>query len=189
MFKNFKRSYLLILPVGLLLVIGVYYLPPVHSRLAWRLDEFRTRVYYYFNPPDEAVFQPETQIDMESAVATTRAQFELTLTPETMSSPLGTSTPRPGPTPLPTITATPLPATVMLDGIKYEDQHGHLNYCAPANFSMAMTFWGWEGNRDVVGKAVKPSNDDKNVMPYELQDFVSNNVPGLKSVMRYGGDI
>jgi hypothetical protein len=151
--------------------------------LAWRLNELRTRVVYYFNPPDEAVFQPETQIDMESAVATTRAQFELTLTPE------ATSTPKPGPTPMPTITPTPLPATVMLEGVKYEDQHGHLNYCAPANFSMALTFWGWDGNRDVVGKAVKPSNDDKNVMPYELQDFVSDNVPGLKSVMRYGGDI
>jgi hypothetical protein len=181
MFKNFRRIY--ILPITLLLMVGVYYIPPVHSRLAWRLNELRTRVVYYFNPPDEAVFQPETQIDMESAVATTRAQFELTLTPE------ATSTQKPGPTPMPTITPTPLPATVMLEGVKYEDQHGHLNYCAPANFSMALTFWGWDGNRDVVGKAVKPSNDDKNVMPYELQDFVSDNVPGLKSVMRYGGDI
>ena len=187
MLKNFRRIY--IVPIALLLAIGIYYLPPVHSRLSWRLDNLRTRIVYFFNPPDEAVFQPEQQADFDSVLATTRAQYALTLTPEAITSPMGANTPEPGPTPLPTITPTPLPATVILDGVKYEDQHGHLNYCAPANFSMALTFWGWEGDRNVVGKAVKPSNDDKNVMPYELQDFVNDNVPGLSSVMRYGGDI
>jgi hypothetical protein len=181
MFKNFRRIY--ILPIALLLVVGVYFIPPVHSRLSWRLDELRTRIIYFLNPPDEAVFQPETQIDIEAAVATTRAQYEQTLTPEV------TSTPETGPTPAPTITPTPLPATVKLEGVKYEDQHNRWNYCGPANFSMALTYWGWDGNRDVVGKAIKPSDKDKNVMPYELQDFVTDNVPGMGSVMRYGGDI
>jgi hypothetical protein len=63
---------------------------------------------------------------------------------------------------------------------------------------MALTFWGWDGNRDVIGKAVmpgntssegKPANKDKNVMPYELQDYISNNVPDMSSVVRSGGDI
>jgi tetratricopeptide (TPR) repeat protein len=52
-----------------------------------------------------------------------------------------------------------------------------------------LTYWGWNGNRDVVGKAVKPSDKDKNVMPYELQDFIADNVAGMTSVVRYGGDI
>ena len=77
----------------------------------------------------------------------------------------------------------------MLEGIKYEHQHGRLNYCGPANFSMALTYWGWDGNRDVIGKAVKPTDKDKNVMPYELQDYIMDNVPGMTSVVRYGGDI
>ena len=94
-----------------------------------------------------------------------------------------------GPTLKPTITTTPLPTTVMLKSIKYEHQHGRLNYCGPANFSMALTYWGWDGNRDVVGKAVKPTDKDKNVMPYELQDYIIDNVPGMSSVVRYGGDI
>jgi tetratricopeptide (TPR) repeat protein len=76
-----------------------------------------------------------------------------------------------------------------LEGVKYEDQHNRWNYCGPANFSMALTYWGWEGNRDVVGKAIKPTDDDKNVMPYELQDFVTDNITDLRSAMRYGGDI
>jgi tetratricopeptide (TPR) repeat protein len=54
---------------------------------------------------------------------------------------------------------------------------------------MALTYWGWDGNRDVVGKAVKPIDKDKNVMPYELQDYILDNVPGMTSVVRYGGDI
>ncbi len=166
-----------------LVVIGVYYLPPVHSRLAWRVDNLRTRIAYYFNPPDEAVFQPEEQDDFQAVLATTRAEYIETLTPQP------TSTPDLGPTAIPTITPTPLPATVKLENVKYEDQHNRWNYCGPANFSMALTFWGWDGNRDVIGKAIKPSDKDKNVMPYELQDFVSDEVSGMSSVMRYGGDM
>jgi hypothetical protein len=54
---------------------------------------------------------------------------------------------------------------------------------------MSLTYWGWDGNRDVIGKVVKPSDKDRNVMPYEFQNFITENVPGMTSVMRYGGDI
>jgi tetratricopeptide (TPR) repeat protein len=78
----------------------------------------------------------------------------------------------------------------MLEGVKYENQHGRRNYCGPANFSMALTYWGWDGDRDVIGKVVMPINDkDKNVMPYELQDYITDHVPGLTSIIRNGGDI
>jgi hypothetical protein len=166
-------------------MLGIYYLPPVHSRLAWRLDNLRTRIFYSVNPPDQAVFQPggETALTIETVIATTRAEYALTLTPQATPTPNSRATPRP------TITTTPLPATIKLAGVKYEDQHNRWNYCGPANFSMSLTFWGWDGNRDVVGKAVKPSDKDRNVMPYEFQDFISENVEGMTSVMRYGGDI
>ena len=189
--KGFRSIY--ILPIALLLAVGIYFLPPVHSRLSWRIDELRTRIIYFFNPPDEAVFQPETQIDLESAVATTRAQYELTLTPE------ATSTPETGPTLVPTVTSTPLPATISLPGVVYVDQHGRWNYCGPANLTMALNFWGWTGDRDDVAKVVKPGSDnlkknfidrgyeDKNVMPYEMVDFV-NDQTEFRALMRMGGD-
>jgi hypothetical protein len=163
----------------ILLAIGVYYIPPVHDRLAWRMDSLRTKIIYFLNPPDEAVFQPTEQAMLETAVAATMQAYQTPLAPT------ATVTPRPGPTGSPTVTSTPLPETVMLDGVKYEHQHGRFNYCGPANFSMALTFWGWDGNRDVIGKAVmpgntdkegKPANKDKNVMPYELQDYIAQNV-------------
>jgi tetratricopeptide (TPR) repeat protein len=64
---------------------------------------------------------------------------------------------------------------------------------------MALNFLGWKGNRDDVAKVVKPgsgnmsvnfidrSKDDKNVMPYELVDFVNENTE-YRALMRQGGD-
>ena len=77
----------------------------------------------------------------------------------------------------------------MLGGIKYEDQHNRWNYCGPANLSMALTYWGWDGNRDVVGEYIKPNDKDKNVMPYEMEDFVETQTSGLGALTRMGGDI
>jgi hypothetical protein len=183
--NRFSRAWAI--PVSILILIGLYYLPPIHSRLAWRLDSLRTQIKYMVNPPDQAVFLPTQQAQVNLAVTKMILTLQATLTPQASSA---VSTPQPGPTLQPTITATSLPATVMLQGVKYETQHGRLNYCGPSNFSMALTFWGWKGNRDVIGKAVMPVNaKDKNVMPYELQDYVTDNVSSMTSVIRYGGDI
>lgn len=185
--NRFNRKWAI---VAITLMIGLYYVPPIHSRLAWRLESLRTQIKYLINPPDEAVFQPGEHTQLDLAVTQMMQTLEATtLTPQASASTALTSTPRPGPTLKPTITSTPLPATVMLDGVAYEHQHGRLNYCGPANFSMALTYWGWDGNRDVIGKAVKPTDKDKNVMPYELQDYILDNVPGMASVVRYGGNL
>jgi uncharacterized protein YvpB len=171
------------IPISIILIIVAYFIPPVHSRLAWRLELVRTELKYFINPPEEAVFQPQQQSPVDIAV-TQMLQTVVAQTPEMTLSPI------PSPTLQPTITATPLPAIVMLQGVKYEQQHGRRNYCGPTNFSMALTYWGWDGNRDVIGKVVMPINDkDKNVMPYELQDYITDNVPGMTSIIRNGGDI
>ena len=165
-----------VIPISIALLIGIYYIPPVHSRLAWRLEFVRTEIKYFLNPPEAAVFQPQ------------QSPVEIAAT-QTMQTPK-TQTPIPSPTVRPTITTTPLPDTVMLENVKYEQQHGRRNYCGPANFSMALTYWGWDGDRDVIGKVVMPINEkDKNVMPYELQDYITENVPGMTSIIRNGGDI
>lgn len=187
-----------LIPLALALGLGFYYLPPIHSRLAWRVDAVRTQIKYFFNPPDEAVFQPsgETSLTIETVIATTRAEFLLTLTPQTTS----TLTPTQGPALKPTITSTPIPNAVNLEGVTYVDQHERWNYCGPANLTMALNFWGWKGNRDDVAKIVKPgsgdlkvnfidrSKADKNVMPYELVDFVNENTE-YRALMRQGGDL
>ncbi len=110
--RRFSRIWAI--PVSILILIGLYYVPPIHSRLAWRLELLRTQIKYMVNPPDEAVFLPTQQAQVNLAVTKMILTLQATLTPA------AASTPQPGPTLQPTITATPLPATVMLQGVKYE---------------------------------------------------------------------
>ncbi|PWB55764.1 MAG: hypothetical protein C3F13_03590 [Anaerolineales bacterium] len=193
--RRFSPKYLLAIPILLVAAMAIYNLPFVHSRLAWRIDNLRIRLQYAINPPEEVVFQPQEQAQIESQanaiVNATLTALAPTITPTpfaptaTMSGPTETLQPSPTPTLMP----TPLPASIRLAGVKYEDQHNRYNFCGPANLSMALTFWGWDGNRDVVGEYVKTNKDDKNVMPYELQDFVRTQTNEYNAVIRYGGDI
>jgi hypothetical protein len=68
----------------------------------------------------------------------------------------------------------------------YVDQHYGYNNCAPANLTMALKFWGWGGAREDVSAYVKPFPKDKNVMPYELADYV-NSQTGMRALVRLGG--
>jgi len=194
---NRNTRILLIVVAIPILAVALYNIPPVHQRLSWRLDNLRTQIVYALNPPDKAVFVPSGQAS------------SFTSTPE--PSPTVTATPA-GPTPTnlsassPTVTPTPIPAAVSLPGVIYIDQHNRWNYCALANLSMALEFWGWKGQpgstmdvRDQIAAVVKPGiNDpklslidrgktDKNVMPYELANFVADDTD-YSIVVRYGGD-
>ena len=186
--RKFKPIYLLAIPLLCLGVVIVYNLPFVHDRLAWRVDNLRMRIQYALNPPEQVVFVPEEQV--QAIVNATLTALAPTVTPTQTLTPTATApgpTDTPMPTATPTLEPTPLPLAVRLEGVQYEDQHGRLNYCGPANLSMALTFWGWDGNRDVVGNAVKTNDQDKNVMPYELQDFVLSQ--GYGAIIRLGGEI
>ena len=190
--KNFNRKW--IIPIIVLLGVGLFFLPPVYSRVMPRIDALRSSIKYWFNPPEEAVFQPAGQAPTETAVNGT--------SPTRTPAPTLTQTPTPtaGPTLTPTITSTPLPDSVILKGIRYEDQKNRWNYCGPANLSMALNYVGWNGNRDVVAKAIKPGvqdpkldfiqqgRSDVNVMPYELVDFV-NDETEFRALSRLGGNI
>ena len=174
--------------IGILVLIGLYNLPPIHSRLSWRVDNVKTKIKYYFNPPDEAIFQP-------SAPAPT-SLVEIVPSPTIVPTQENNT---PAPTLTPTIVPTALPEKVDLEGVVYVDQHNRWNYCGPANLTMALNFWGWEGNRDDVAKVIKPGvaeiNDfiqagkpDKNVMPYEMVNFV-NEQTQFQALSRLGGNI
>jgi tetratricopeptide (TPR) repeat protein len=183
---NKKLITLIGIALSILLLIGFYYLPPIHSRLAWRVEELRLRAAYALNPPEEAVFVPG-----ESGAATPLASPTSPPTPTPTMLPTETPpgpTDTPAPTQTPSPSPTPLPSQVDLGGVKYEDQHGRFNYCAPASLSMALSFWGWEGDRDVVGPAIKPDAKDKNVMPYEMVDYIRTEA-GLGAALRSAGDL
>ncbi|MCB9112110.1 MAG: C39 family peptidase [Anaerolineales bacterium] len=199
-FKNInKRWFILAAAAVVIVAIAIAFVPSIKSRVATQYELIRTRVVYFFNPPSEAVFEPsETNpLTVETVVATVRAEMMLTMTPQVTATP----TLQAGPTAKPTVTSTPVPDSVILPGVTYVDQHGRWNYCGPANLTMALNFWGWKGTRDDVAKVVKPGSPDtklnfierglpdKNVMPYELVDFVNTQTVEYRAIYRYGGDI
>jgi len=147
---------------------------------------------YIFNPPDEAIFQPG------QLVKTPTEASELPQTPGIIPS---TPTPYPRlPNPTPTLTGSTLPESISLTDFTYVDQSERWNYCGPATLAMALNYWGWTGNRDDMAIVVKPGVQDprldfiqrgkwdKNVMPYELADYVRDNTE-FDAIIRYGGEI
>ena len=171
--------------VGLVLFLGltivVYNLPPVHEHLVWRVDNFLAQVRYFFKPPEQAVFQPTQQAQIDWMVTATLQALTPTVTPA--STPVPTIA---GPTVTPTLTPTSIPSKVSLNGVRHEYQKW--NNCGPANLSMALSFWGWGGDQRDVAAYTKPNQRDKNVMPYELADFV-NEQTSLRAIVRVGGDL
>ena len=185
----FRRKLLIIFLAVIVLCATagfLYYLPPVHDRLGWRVDELVLKARYAINPPEKVVFVPQ-----QAAVLPPPAVYTATLAPTNPpvegATPDG-PTPAPLPSPTATLVPTPLPLKVSLDKVRYEDQHGRFNYCAPANLAMALSYWGWDGDRDTVGPVIKPDPKDKNVMPYEMADYVLENTD-LRADVRVGGDL
>lgn len=189
----------------LLFLFLAYQLPPIKARLAPRVDDVRSRIQYAIHPPDEALFIPsggediDSQTDNDPNPSPTAVAVSPTAT-ATATLPPDVPTATPEPTITPTLSPTPLPETVTLDGVVYVDQHGRWNYCGPANLTMALNFWGWNGNRDDVARVVKPGVQDpgldfiqqgkwdKNVMPYEMVDFVTYQTE-FNALERHGGDL
>jgi len=184
--------------VIIMMGIGVFFLPPVYSRAMPRIDGWISSLKYLINPPDEAIFQPQQQSQIDIATTQMMQTFEAAQSASSSTEPV--STPTRGPTLMPTVTSTPLPDSVSLIEFKYVDQKNRWNYCGPANLTMALDFVGWDGNRDDIARVIKPGiqdpkldfiqqgRSDVNVMPYELVDFV-NDETEFRALSRLGGDI
>ena len=170
----------------LCLLAGVAYnLPPVHERLAWRVDNLRVAVRRFFNPPEQVVFTPqEEQQQIEAIVQATMSAFA----PAPSGTPLPALTETPFASPVPSLTPTPIPARAALTGIRHEYQK--FNNCAPASLSMVLSYWGWQGDQYATRVYLRPAFelDDKNVNPFEIVDFVEKNTQ-FDALWRVGGDL
>ena len=183
--------YLVLLFALALLALLIYQIPAVHERFSWRVESALARVYYFFNPPGKEVFVP-----VENETEQLHAMQTLTAGAPPTETPLPTETPTITPTleftatptiePSPTATLVPLPRSVLLEGVKVEYQKA--NNCGPANLSMLLNFWGWKGDQTVTEQILKPFIKDRNVMPYEMLDYVQTQT-GYNGIVRYGGDL
>lgn len=184
---NYQK--ILIWVLGLLVLVLLcallYLLPPVHSRLAWRLESLQTKIHYFLNPPDQVLFIPQADINQETAFPLQTTQSAL-LPIIITQTPLPINTPSPGIDVTPTATFTPIPDSVILSGITHEYQS--FNNCGPANLSMLLSYWGWEGDQRDTKAVLRPNDDDANVMPEEMLAFIEENT-NLSAILRFGGDI
>jgi hypothetical protein len=178
-----RKRYAMIAVVSVILLcltsVLVYNLPPVHERLAWRVDNLLVGVRRFFNPPEEVVFTPQEQVEVI---------VNATLTAPTQPPPALLTPDTPAPAPLPSLTPTAIPARTMLTGIRHEYQQ--FNNCAPANLSMAMSYWGWAGSQFETRQYLRPNFevDDKNVNPFEIVDYVEQ-FTQYDALWRVGGDL
>jgi tetratricopeptide (TPR) repeat protein len=162
-------------------VIVLFSVPSLREKVLWKVDQWKIQVDYALNPPEAVVFVPDAeQIESTPIPLTTPTQTIQPTATHTVDALLSTATP--------TLEPTPLPSVVKLDGITYQDQHGLWNYCAPANLAMQLSFWGWEGDRLDTGQVLKPFEKDKNVMLYEMADFVIEQTQ-YQAITRSGGNL
>jgi tetratricopeptide (TPR) repeat protein len=62
------------------------------------------------------------------------------------------------------------------------------NNCGPATLSMNLSFYNWGLTQNEAADVLKPNPRDKNVMPYEMIEFV-NERTAQRALWRYGGDL
>lgn len=170
------------LVLALLLAPWVYGLPFVQERVGWRVSQLRAQIKYAISPPEEVVFTPASTL---SAMVDATLAAIMTPTPETPPTEVAADPTRPGPTLTPSPVPSPVPDRVILPGIRHEYQSW--NNCGPATLSMALSFWGWQGDQRPIASFTKPNARDKNVMPYELADYVRSET-GFEVIVRVGGD-
>ena len=135
------------------------------------------RVRVWLNPPQEVAFSSVEETP-EGTLSIPTPQIA-TMTPEPT---------HPAQTPTPTATLLPIPMAYTIEMDTYFSQHNRWNYCGPANLAMVLSYWGWEGTHDDVARVVRTYTKDKNIMPYELQDYTTEEA-GLKLLIRVGGDL
>ncbi len=167
-----------------LLVVGaiVLSLPPVWSRVVYHVREIYIDIFYKLNPPEEDVFNPSQNATPDEVATAVKATL-IAMQPAT-STP--TITPTPEATQMPTPTLTPLPPSGYLKGVRPEGQLW--SNCGPATLAMNLSYWGWSGDQYDTRAALRPNERDKNVMPYEIVDYV-NSSTDLSAIQRMGGDL
>jgi tetratricopeptide (TPR) repeat protein len=158
-----------------LIIIGIVFsqLPPIKSRLNWRVEVAKTYLRGVINPVE--------------AVPTAKPVN----TPKILSSPTFETALVLSATPTiePTVTATPepLPVRASLPVPDYEMQD--MNNCGPASLTMAVRYYAWDGDQFDISEVIKPIPQDRNVNPEEMVYYVRNYAGWLRAEYRVNGNL
>jgi hypothetical protein len=169
-------------------VLSYRYIPFVQDHAYYYVATYSAKIRNFLYPPGSKTFVPKEQNDpIAAGVALTQTALAptATLTPMPTATPVISATPAPPTlTPTPTIMPTPIPDAASVRGIIIQKQT--FNNCGPANLAMYLTFWGSPSAQKDTEKILKPRREDRNVMPYEMLDYVQTQT-NLMGFVRYGG--
>ncbi len=177
MLKSRWIQVLLALAGLLVFALLLYQLPPVNSRLAWRLDFAMAYVRGVVDP----VGRLPTALPPPEVRVVSRAQ------PTAAPSLAPTLVPTSGPTPTATPSPTPIPPTVSLTAPLWEKQDA--NNCGPTTLALYLRSYGWDGDQHDIADLLKPYREDRNVNVDELIYYVRTHAGWLNSEFRVGGDL
>jgi tetratricopeptide (TPR) repeat protein len=176
MLKNKYISALLGGLTMLVVLVALSFIPSIHARLLWKLDEAYTYSRLSINPAG----------NMPTAKPVTQAPDPFTATPLPPTATLAPDQPTATPV-TPTPTPTQLPESASLQAPEYEKQNP--NNCGPTNLSTFLRFYGWDGNQFDIADVLKSDTADRNVNVEELVYYVRNHAGWLNIEYRVGGDI
>ncbi|HSM55294.1 MAG TPA: C39 family peptidase, partial [Candidatus Sulfomarinibacteraceae bacterium] len=83
-------------------------------------------------------------------------------------------------------TPTPLPDRVELEELITIRQG--FNNCGPANMTIALNYWGDSTTQEQAAEYLKPNEEDRNVSPWQISDYV-NDFTNLRSTVHSGGNM
>ena len=164
-----------------LLAVLLYQLPPIQTRLGWRVDFALAYIRGVVNPVGEV----PTALPPPEVVVISRAEATPTAAPVTVEIPI--AEPPAGATPTPTPVPTPIPEAASLSAPLWEKQDA--NNCGPATMALYLRYYGWEGDQFDISDLLKPQRADRNVNVEELVHYARNRAGWLNTEFRVGGDL
>lgn len=116
------------------------------------------------------------------------AIMQVTATPEQTPDAQPMLEPSPSPTAEPTAmpTTVPVPVSARIGTVVHQFQTW--NNCGPATLAMALSYFNILEDQEQTASILKPDPEDRNVSPYEIEDYV-NNQTSLSALSRTNGDI
>lgn len=145
----------------------------------FRVQSLWTEVYDRVSPHSETVPTPAQSAHLETPAWAT---LTATLTPTVAATAIYTATLTPTATPPP---PTALPVKFSLTHVRHEYQK--FNNCGPASLSMVLNYWGWPGSQVDAAAYLKPNQDDKNVSPREMYEYLLTQ--NYDAYIRMDGDL
>jgi tetratricopeptide (TPR) repeat protein len=173
-------TYSLMFITGLvLIVIIMYQIPFLESRISWRVDIAMTYLRGIIFPVKPFPTPAEVVGLHTQAIVSTPTSLPTPVPSQPTATQAPTATLQPSP--------TPIPGSVQLAAPVWEQQGP--NNCGPATLALYLRYYGWEGNQDDIANLIKPIPEDRNVNPEEMVYYVRTRAGWLNSEFRVGGDI